>query len=47
MSRLNNDTTASARSALEIVLIRDGFLMVPDFVMTADNLNGLLTELVT
>jgi hypothetical protein len=47
MARLDNDKTARARSALEIALIRDGFLRVPDFVMTADILNGLLSELVT
>lgn len=45
MSRLDHDKIARARSALETVLIGDGFLMVPDFVTTAENLNGLPNEL--
>jgi hypothetical protein len=47
MSHLDNDKIARTRSAIEIVLIRDGFLMVPYFLMTADNMNGLLNERVT
>jgi hypothetical protein len=42
MSRVDDEKFARVMSALEIVLIRDGFLMDPDCVMTADNPNGLL-----
>jgi hypothetical protein len=43
MSRVDDEKIARVMSALEIVLIRDGFLMDPDCViMTADNPNGLL-----
>jgi hypothetical protein len=47
MFRLDSNKIAGARSALEIVLTRHDFFIVPDFVMTTDNLNGLLNDLAT
>jgi hypothetical protein len=44
MSRVDDEKITRARSTLEIVLITDGFLIVPDSVMTAGNLTGLLIE---
>jgi hypothetical protein len=46
MSRVDNEKIVRERSVLEIALIIDSVLMVPDFVMTAESEIGLMVELV-